>query len=151
MDGFNLFCAYHLGITRNNGYKFQSVSEVARRFSVDVAVIKAKLHEFGIESDALRKLGFEAEYAQLDIKVAPEGISRRELARSIWVEFEADIVPNPPAEPEPEPEPVEEAEAPEAAADEPEAEADEAEVDEAETPEAAADEADEVEADAEAA
>ena len=156
LDSFNLFCAYHLGITRNNGYKFQSVREVANRFNTDPATIKRKLKQYGIESDTLRALGFEAEYAQLDIKVAPEGVSRRELAKDIWREYEDDIVE---LEPEPEPEPeleAEEAEAEEAEAEEAEGEADaelsaadETEADEADSSAEAdeSDESDEVEDD----
>ena len=97
---FNLFCAYHLGITRDEGYRFQSVSEVARRFGVEPRVIRDRLMEYGIDTESLRKLGFDPELAQLDMRVAPEGISRRELARTMWAEFEDRIVPKPrPEEP----------------------------------------------------
>lgn len=108
---FNLFCAYHLGITRDEGYRFQSVSEVARRFGVEPRVIRDRLIEFGIDTESLRKLGFDPELAQLDIRVAPEGISRRELARTMWAEFEDRIEPKPPrdADEAPPPEEAEEA------------------------------------------
>ena len=84
---FNLFCAYHCGVTKENGYKFQSMVEVARRFSVDVQTLKMALNDFSLESETLRRAGFDSELAQLDIRVAPEGISRRELARSMWLEM----------------------------------------------------------------
>ncbi|MEC8024351.1 MAG: hypothetical protein VX223_10485 [Myxococcota bacterium] len=111
LNQFTLFCAYHLGITRDDGYKFQSIGEVARRFNVDVAVIKAKLAQYHIETEELRTLGFESEYAHLDIKVAPEGVSRRALAQTMFDELNV-------AAPEPDPEPVEEEAAEEEAAEE---------------------------------
>ncbi len=87
LNEFNLFCAYHLGVTRTNGYKFQSLKEVASRFAATPAQIKRKLLEFGLDTETLRGVNFETEYYQLDIKVAPEGVSRRELGRSIWEEL----------------------------------------------------------------
>ena len=101
LDQFNLFCAYHLGITRTDGYKFQSVGEVARRFAVSPEVIKTKLVQFHLQTESLRERGFDGEMAQLDIRVAPEGVSRRALARDIFDELE---IP----EALPDPEPVEE-------------------------------------------
>ncbi len=88
LDPFNLFCAYHLGITRDNGFKMQALPDVARRFGVDVQTLKQHLQEYGLETDALRRAGFDVEYAKLDIQVAPEGVSRRELARTMWEEIE---------------------------------------------------------------
>ena len=87
LDEFNLFCAYHMGVTGGNGYKFQSVAEVARRFGTTPAVIKERLADYALEVETLRSCGFEVEFYQLDIKVAPEGVSRRELARTMWEEL----------------------------------------------------------------
>ncbi len=84
---FNLFASYHLGVTKDNGYKFQSMPEVARRFGVDVQSLKERLIEWKLDSETLRRGGFDSEMGQLDIRVAPEGISRRELARSMWLEL----------------------------------------------------------------
>ena len=101
LDAFNLFCAYHLGITSRNQYKFQSIGEVARRFKVDVRAIKRKLTEYGLTTEAINKTGFSIKYAQMDIQVAPEGVSRRELAKYMWDEIEPDLEPVelPPEEP----------------------------------------------------
>jgi hypothetical protein len=87
LSPFNLFCAYHLGVTKDNGYKFQSMPEVAKRFNVDVQSLKERLVEFSLETETLRRQGFDSEMGQLDIRVAPEGVSRRELARSMWLEL----------------------------------------------------------------
>lgn len=101
LSQFNLFCAYHLGITRNNTYKFHSVQEVARRFNVSVEEIKHRITELGLETTVLRKLGFDAEMSQLDIKVAPEGVSRRELGRTMWAELGVEFIePKPLGKPE---------------------------------------------------
>ena len=117
LDEFNLFCAYHMGITRGNGYKFQSLKEVAARFDTTLQILKRKLIEFGLETERLREVGFEAEFYQLDIKVAPEGVSRRELARTMWDELVElrGPAPGPSALP-----PLEEDEAPQTAVSEPE-------------------------------
>lgn len=121
LNQFNLFCAYHLGITRADSYKFQSLGEVARRFNVDPNIIKQKLKDYHLESESLRALGFDSEMMQLDIRVAPEGVSRRALGRTIFDELD---LPEP-IESEPEEPEVEEpeAEAPEAEAEAPESEA----------------------------
>ncbi len=95
---FNLFCAYHLGITADEGYSFQSLSEVARRFNTDVNTVKKRLADYGLETKDLEKLGFEAKYAQMDIQVAPEGVSRRALAQTMWADIEPHL-PEPPPEP----------------------------------------------------
>ena len=139
LNQFNLFCAYHLGVTRDNGYKFQSIGEVARRFGVDVPTIKAKLAQYHIETEELRALGFESEYAHLDIKVAPEGVSRWALGQTMFDELGVQA-------PEPDPEPEPEAEAP--VNDEAEAEA-EAEEEAEEEAEAEAEAEEEAEAEAE--
>ena len=97
---FTLFCAYHLGITRDEGYSFQSLPQVARRFGIDVASIKQKIEDFGLETKALEALGFEGKYAQMDIEVAPEGVSRIALAQSMWKDIEPHL-PTPPPEPDP--------------------------------------------------
>ena len=95
---FNLFCAYHLGITADEGYSFQSLSEVARRFNSDANTVKKRLADYGLETKDLEKLGFEAKYAQMDIQVAPEGVSRRALAQTMWADIEPHL-PEPPPEP----------------------------------------------------
>lgn len=87
IDPFQLFCAYHLGIGVNNEYKPSNINEVAKRFGVDPATTRQVLKEYGMDSGSLLDLDFDMALAQLDIQVAPEGIDRTELAKSIYDEF----------------------------------------------------------------
>ncbi len=89
---FELFCAYHLGITENNGYKRPSAREVARRFDVSVDEMHEAMSDFGIDSNSLGQRGFDLSLARLDVRVVPEGVDRREIAR---VHFNELIEENP--------------------------------------------------------
>jgi hypothetical protein len=87
IDPFDLFCAYHLGITTDKQYRPLNLHDVARRFNVDGSVIKQALQAYGMDADALLNTEFDLTMAQLDIQVAPEGVDRVELARGIYEEF----------------------------------------------------------------
>jgi hypothetical protein len=87
IDPFDLFCAYHLGITANGGYHIQNIHEVARRFGTNAATLRQTLAAYGMDAEDLVHGGFDLASAQIDIMVAPEGISRRELARPLYEEF----------------------------------------------------------------
>jgi hypothetical protein len=87
MDAFNLFCAYHLGIGPKKEYKPANLNEVARRFGNEPAIVRQALKECGMDSAALLDRDFDMALAQLDIQVAPEGIDRLELAKSIYEDF----------------------------------------------------------------
>ncbi len=87
IDPFELFCAYHLGITPDDGYRIQNIHEVARRFGTNAGELRQILAGFGMAADDIVHSGFDLASAQVDIMVAPEGISRRELARPLYVEF----------------------------------------------------------------
>lgn len=87
LDSFSLFCAYHLGIGPNKEYKPSNINEVARRFGEDQAVVKQALKECDMDSASLLDKDFDMALAQLDIQVAPEGIDRMELAKSIYEDF----------------------------------------------------------------
>jgi hypothetical protein len=87
MDAFSLFCAYHLGIGPKKEYKPSNLNEVARRFGNDPATVRQALKECNMDSAALLDRDFDMALAQLDIQVAPEGIDRMELARSIYDDF----------------------------------------------------------------
>jgi len=89
IDAFDLFCAYHLGITPDGGYRIQNIHEVARRFGTNAAELRQILTEYGMAADDIVHSGFDLPGAQVDIMVAPEGISRRELARPLYDEFRA--------------------------------------------------------------
>ena len=87
LDAFSLFCAYHLGIGPNKEYKPSNINEVARRFGHDQGVIKQALKECSMDSASLLDKDFDMALAQLDIQVAPEGIDKMELAKSIYEDF----------------------------------------------------------------
>ena len=87
LDAFTLFCAYHLGIGPNKEYKPSNINEVARRFGHDQGVIKQALKECSMDSASLLDKDFDMALAQLDIQVAPEGIDKMELAKSIYEDF----------------------------------------------------------------
>jgi len=87
IDTFELFCAYHLGITPDGGYRIQNIHEVARRFGTNAGELRQILADRGMAADDIVHSGFDLPSAQVDIMVAPEGISRRELARPLYDEF----------------------------------------------------------------
>jgi hypothetical protein len=88
ISAFDLFCAYHLGITEDGGYRFQNLHDVARRFGVPSGVIKQLLADYGLDADAIVQAKFDMASAQVDIMSAPEGVSRRELAKGLWDELQ---------------------------------------------------------------
>jgi hypothetical protein len=89
IEPFALFCAYHLGITEDDGYRFQNIHQVAKRFGTNAAVIKQLLAEFEMDSDTIIHSAFDIAGAQVDIMLAPDGVSRTELARGLFEEFRA--------------------------------------------------------------
>ncbi len=88
IDPFELFCAYHLGITQDKGYRTANINEVANRFRSEQGMIKQALKEYDMDSESLLDRDFDMALAQLDIQVAPEGVDRLELARGIYEEFQ---------------------------------------------------------------
>ena len=89
VDPFTLFCAYHLGITEDGGYRFQNIHEVARRFGTNAAVIRQVLTDFGMDPDTVVHSAFDMTGAQVDIMLAPDGVNRTEVAREFYDEFRA--------------------------------------------------------------
>ncbi len=87
LEAFDLFCAYHLGIGPNKQYKPANIHEVARRFGSDTGTVKQALKEYNMDPESLLDRDFDMALAQLDIQVAPEGVDRTELARSIYEEY----------------------------------------------------------------
>ncbi len=87
LDPFKLFSAYHLGIGPNNDYKPANINEVARRFQVDPAQLRQALTEHNMDSGSLLEKDFDMALAQLDMQVAPEGVDRTELAKTLYQEF----------------------------------------------------------------
>jgi hypothetical protein len=88
ITAFELFCAYHLGITEDGGYRFQNIHDVAKRFGVPSAVVKQVLTELQMDSDAIINSSFDMASAQVDIMSAPEGVSREQLALPMFEEFQ---------------------------------------------------------------
>ena len=87
IEPFTLFCAYHLGIMEDGGYRFQNVHHVARRFGTNAGVIRQLLAEFRMDPDVIVHSDFDMADAQVDVMMAPEGVSRIELAREIYERF----------------------------------------------------------------
>jgi hypothetical protein len=87
IEPFALFCAYHLGITEDGGYRFQNIHQVAKRFGTNAGVIKQLLADFEMDSDTIIHSAFDMAGAQVDIMLAPEGIDRTELAREFYEQF----------------------------------------------------------------
>jgi hypothetical protein len=87
IDAFELFCAYHLGITEEDTYRFQNVHHVAKRFKTNAGVIKQALVDLGMDPDTIVHSTFDMASAQVDVMLAPEGISRTEIARVLFEEF----------------------------------------------------------------
>ena len=86
-DIFELFCAYHLGITHDGGYRQQNIHDLARRFACTPAEIKQSLVDYRMDPQTMINSDFDLSLAQLDIQVAPEGVDRYELARPWFEEF----------------------------------------------------------------
>lgn len=87
LEPFDLFCAYHLGIGANKQYKPSNINEVANRFRQEPGVIRQALKEYGMDSASLLDRDFDMALAQLDIQVAPEGVDRLELAKTIYEDY----------------------------------------------------------------
>jgi hypothetical protein len=87
MDGFGLFCAYHLGITPDDGYRKPNLDGVARRFGVSPEDVEQTLKEHSLDMTSIKGTSFDLVGAQLDIRLAPAGISRIEAARGLYDEF----------------------------------------------------------------
>lgn len=90
-DAFGLFCAYYLGITPDDGYQKPNADEVARRHGLTPDRLKELLAEYELEPAKVRASSFDLEGAQLDIRLAPAGISRTEAAKSFYDEYLACI------------------------------------------------------------
>jgi hypothetical protein len=88
LNAFELFCAYHLGITKDNRYQNQpSLKNVAKQFGRNRNQIRDALSASGLDDESMRASDYDLSLARLDIKVAPDGIDKRELARPLFDEF----------------------------------------------------------------
>jgi hypothetical protein len=87
-DLFELFCAYHLGITADGGYRQQNIHDLARRFNCSPAELRQVLIDHRLDSQSMINSDFDLSMAQIDIMVAPEGVDKRELARPFFDEYQ---------------------------------------------------------------
>ena len=82
-----LFCAYHLGLTAEGGYRFQNAHDVADRFGVSATEIARVLGELGLSADAILDTGFDVASAHADVMTAETPAARRELAYKHYERF----------------------------------------------------------------
>jgi hypothetical protein len=87
IDPVELFMAYHLGVTADDGYQSQNIHDLARRFRTEPGRINEALRAYEMDADTMLNTDFDLAMAQLDIRVAPEGVSKRELGRQLYEEF----------------------------------------------------------------
>lgn len=87
IDPFTLFCGYHLGITKDDVYRPQNINDVSRQFNVKPAQVNEALKAYGLDAESVMNTDFDMSMAQLDIKVAPPGVSKIELAKNLYEEF----------------------------------------------------------------
>ncbi len=87
IDPFELFCAYHLGLTRDRTYKFQNVHDVARRFGVTKDEIDQALAAYRMSPDDVVHSDFDVAIAQVDLQVSPPGVDLLGLAQMHWETF----------------------------------------------------------------
>ncbi len=89
IDPFELFAAFHLGLGESGNYRKQGVREVSKRFGCGQQDIHDALRAYNMDRNSLMRLrpDFDVKFAELDIKVAPEGIDRGEVARERYQDF----------------------------------------------------------------
>ncbi len=87
LSPFSMFCALYLGITSDERYARANADEVRRRFELGDVEFKEFIESNGLTGEDLRCASFDLESARLDIKVAPPGVSRVELARTLYTDF----------------------------------------------------------------
>lgn len=83
---FAVFCAYHLGITQDERYSEPDRRRVARHFDMTPEELDAYLEQHHLTVGHLDDADFDVRGAREDIRVAPSGISRVELARTMYAE-----------------------------------------------------------------
>lgn len=86
-DGFGLFCAYYLGVTSDDSYQKPSLDETARRYKLSHDEVRSLLRDHKLDPETFKGSSFDLEGAKLDVRLAPEGISRIEIARDHYAEY----------------------------------------------------------------
>ena len=93
-DAFMLFCAYYLGVTPDDGYQKPNAEELAKRHGMSAEELNKLLVEYEIDPTRVEGSEFDLHGAQLDIRLAPKGISRLETARGFYEEYLAVVGAN---------------------------------------------------------
>ena len=88
IDAFELFCAYHLGITRANTYRFQNLHDLAGALAKNAGEIHSALKVYGM-ADVVG-CAFNLAKARVDIELADRGSDLRALAVEIYEAFLGD-------------------------------------------------------------
>ncbi|MBW2734017.1 MAG: hypothetical protein JRH20_16640 [Deltaproteobacteria bacterium] len=86
-DGFGLFCACYLGVTPDDRYQKPSLEEAARRYQIKPDEVRTLLGEYRLDRETFNKCDYDLEGAKLDVQLAPEGISRIEIAREQYTVY----------------------------------------------------------------
>jgi len=81
---FALFAACILGITEADGWKTPSAQDVGRRFGLPPGVLPQILRALALDVDSLKQCDFDLVGAQMDVQVAPAGVSRTEVAKGLY-------------------------------------------------------------------
>jgi len=87
LDPFALFAAYHLGLLPDGSRRSLNIHEVARALRVPAGAVRQALADYGMDPDALMGLDFDLVDAQVDVRLAPDGIDPVEVARGWYGEF----------------------------------------------------------------
>ncbi len=85
-DAFALFAAYYCGVTPDDGYRKPNIEEIARRYGMTADGIRELLVELDLEPGVVKST-CDLENGLLDIRLAPAGISRTEIARDLYQEL----------------------------------------------------------------
>jgi hypothetical protein len=88
LEPFDMFCVYHLHITPDNRYKKKiRQREINGYFECSGDEFHDTLRRYGMDRKSVHRSGFDISLARLDMRVAPEGLDKRELARVLFDEF----------------------------------------------------------------
>jgi len=81
---FALFAACILGVTESDGFRTPNAHDVARRFGLAPGPLVDLLKALALDVDSLKQSGFDVTGAQMDVQVAPTGVSRTEIAKDLY-------------------------------------------------------------------
>lgn len=97
LEPFELFCVYHLGLWRDAQTRAPHLVDTARRIGIEPGLLKHALTQHRLDPESISQTRFDVELARMDIQVSPPGISKRELARSLYQELVEELEGLPPA------------------------------------------------------